>query len=149
MKFVFQLWDCLIRWVNIILRGNNALFSYWSYFFYFYLTSGLEIELKKSQHQHENASSSFSTYLFAYFMNSKLSSCLIWQIISFILPLNGYSCVYAWITLFIENKLWVADHYRAMLNAFLCTKIEEEDNGNICFQQDGSMCHTVKATLGV
>ena len=28
-----------------------------------------------------------------------LSSCLIWQIISFILPPNEYGCVYAWITL--------------------------------------------------
>ena len=27
------------------------------------------------------------------------SSCLIWQIISFILPPNEYDCVYAWITL--------------------------------------------------
>ena len=28
-----------------------------------------------------------------------LSSCLIWQIISFILPSNEYGCVYAWTTL--------------------------------------------------
>ena len=28
-----------------------------------------------------------------------LSSCLIWQIISFILPQNEYGCVYAWTTL--------------------------------------------------
>ena len=28
-----------------------------------------------------------------------LSSCLIWQIISFILPPKGYDCVYAWTTL--------------------------------------------------
>ena len=28
-----------------------------------------------------------------------LSSCLIWQIISFILPANEYGCVYAWIRL--------------------------------------------------
>ena len=28
-----------------------------------------------------------------------LSSCLIWQIISFILPPNEYACVYAWTTL--------------------------------------------------
>ena len=28
-----------------------------------------------------------------------LSSCLIWQIISFILPPNEYGCVYAWTTL--------------------------------------------------
>ena len=33
----------------------------------------------------------------AYFVNGNtLSSCLIWQIISFILPSNEYGCVYAW-----------------------------------------------------
>ena len=36
-----------------------------------------------------------------------------------------------------------------MLNEFLFIKIEEEDIGNICFQQDGAMCHTAKATLDV
>ena len=36
-----------------------------------------------------------------------------------------------------------------MLNEFLFTKIEEEDIGNIWFQQDGATCHTVEATLDV
>ena len=36
-----------------------------------------------------------------------------------------------------------------MLNEFLFTKIEEEDIGNIWFQQDGATCHTAKATLNV
>ena len=36
-----------------------------------------------------------------------------------------------------------------MLNEFLFTKIEEEDIGNISFQQDGATCHTVEATLDV
>ena len=36
-----------------------------------------------------------------------------------------------------------------MLNEFLCTKIEEEDIGNIWFQQEASTCHTAKATLDV
>ena len=31
-----------------------------------------------------------------------------------------------------------------MLNEFLFTKIEEEDIGNIWFQQDGATPHTVK-----
>ena len=34
-----------------------------------------------------------------YFVMVTLSSCLIWQIISFILPPNEYGCVYAWTTL--------------------------------------------------
>ena len=34
-----------------------------------------------------------------------------------------------------------------MLNEFLYTKIEEEDIGNIWFQQDSSTCHTAEATL--
>ena len=34
-----------------------------------------------------------------------------------------------------------------MLNEFLFTKIEEEDNGNIWFQQDGAMCLTAEAAL--
>ena len=38
------------------------------------------------------------------------------------------------------------DRYRAMLNEFLFTKIEEEDIGNIWFQQDSATCHTAKAT---
>ena len=37
------------------------------------------------------------------------------------------------------------DRYRAMLNEFLFTKIETEDVGNISFQQEGAMCHTVGA----
>ena len=36
-----------------------------------------------------------------------------------------------------------------MLNKLLFTKIEEEDIGNIWFQQDGSTCHTAEATLDV
>ena len=31
----------------------------------------------------------------------------------------------------------------------MLTKIEEEDIGNIWFQQDGTTCHTVEATLDV
>ena len=38
---------------------------------------------------------------------------------------------------------------QAMLNEFLFTKIEEEDIGNIWFQQDGDSCHTTEATLDV
>ena len=41
------------------------------------------------------------------------------------------------------------DRYRAMLNEFLFTKIEEADIGNFCFQQDGTMCHTGESTLDV
>ena len=37
----------------------------------------------------------------------------------------------------------------AMLNEFLFTKIKEEDNGNIWFQQDGATCHTAEAILDV
>ena len=36
-----------------------------------------------------------------------------------------------------------------MLKDFLFTKIEEEDIGNIWFQQDGDTCHTAEATLDV
>ena len=36
-----------------------------------------------------------------------------------------------------------------MLNEFLFTKIEEEDIGNIWFQQDGATCHTAEATRDV
>ena len=144
-----------------------------------------------------------------------LSSYLIWQIISFILPPNKYGCVYAWTTLgsgpaidlqkmpilakknhlfrwssfwswrvckqaklsqlgtesphayiekptrfgcgfwsrgiivpfFFENEQGEAvtvndDPYRAILNNFLFRKIEEEDMGNIWFQQDDAACHT-------
>ena len=149
-----------------------------------------------------------------------LSSCLIRQTISFILPPNEYDCVYActmlgniatddlqkmpiltkkkssfqtklnckkqncrtWGTenphayirkpthpkqvtvwcgfwsrriigpFFFENEQGEivtvnGDHYRAMLNEFLFSKIEEENIGNIWFQQDGVMCHTAEATL--
>ena len=41
------------------------------------------------------------------------------------------------------------DHYWAMLSKFLFTKIEEEDIGNICFQQDSATCHTAEATRDV
>ena len=36
-----------------------------------------------------------------------------------------------------------------MLNEFLFTKIEEEDIGNIWFQQDGATCHTAEAKLHI
>ena len=39
------------------------------------------------------------------------------------------------------------DRYRAMLSEFSFTKIEEEDIGNIWFQQDCAMCHTAEATF--
>ena len=53
-----------------------------------------------------------------------------------------------------ENEIGEAvtvnsDRYRAMLNEFLFTKIEEEDIGNIWFQQDGTTCHTAEVTLDV
>ena len=41
------------------------------------------------------------------------------------------------------------DRYWAMFNEFLFTKSEEEDIGNIWFQQDGATCHTAEATLDV
>ena len=41
------------------------------------------------------------------------------------------------------------DRYRAMLNEFLLTKIEEDDIGNIWFQQEGATSHTAEATLDV
>ena len=41
------------------------------------------------------------------------------------------------------------DRYRSMLNELLFTKIEEEDIGNIWFQQDGATCHTAEVTLEV
>ena len=41
------------------------------------------------------------------------------------------------------------NRYRAMLNEFLFKKIEEEDIGNIWFQQDGAMCLTAEDTLDV
>ena len=36
-----------------------------------------------------------------------------------------------------------------MLNEFLLTNIEEEDIGNIWFQQNGATCHLSEATLNV
>ena len=36
-----------------------------------------------------------------------------------------------------------------LLNELLFRKIEEEDIGNIWFQQDGATCHTGEATLDV
>ena len=126
------------------------------------------------------------------------SSCVIWQIISFILPTNEYGCVYAWTMLedrpaidlqkmsFLAKKIIYSDEahfevgeyinkqnsriwgvenphayiekpthpkrvtlwcgfgyggiirifcYRAMLNEFLFTKVEEKDTGNIWFLQ--------------
>ena len=41
------------------------------------------------------------------------------------------------------------DRYRAMLNEFLFPKIEEENIGNIWFQQDGATCHTAEAIVDV
>ena len=57
-------------------------------------------------------------------------------------------------TFFFENEQGVADtvsgdRYRAMLNEFLFTKIEEKDIGNNQFQQDGVTCHTAEGTLDV
>ena len=56
--------------------------------------------------------------------------------------------------IFFENEQGKAvtvngDRYRAMLMEFLFTKIEEEDIGNIWFQQDGVTCHTAESTLNV
>ena len=55
---------------------------------------------------------------------------------------------------FFENEPGEAitvngDRYRAMLYEFLFTKTEEEDIGNIWFQQDGATCHIAEATLDV
>ena len=55
---------------------------------------------------------------------------------------------------FLENEQGEAvavngDRYRAMLNEFLFTKIEEKDIGNIWFEQDGPTCHTAEASLDV
>ena len=41
------------------------------------------------------------------------------------------------------------DRYRVRLNVFFFTKIQEDDVGNIWFQQDGATCHTAEATLNV
>ena len=55
---------------------------------------------------------------------------------------------------FIKNQQGGAvtvngDGYRAIMNEFLFTKIEEQDIGTIWFQQDGATCHTVEATLDI
>ena len=55
---------------------------------------------------------------------------------------------------FFENKQREAvivngDRYRAMLNEVLFTKIEEENIGNIWFQQEWATCHKAEATLDV
>ena len=42
-----------------------------------------------------------------------------------------------------------SSRYWAMLKEFLFTKLEEEDIGNIWFQQDGATCHTAEATHDV
>ena len=47
-------------------------------------------------------------------------------------------------TFFFENE-----QSMATLNEFLFTQIEEDDIGNIWFQQDGAKCHTTEATLDV
>ena len=54
--------------------------------------------------------------------------------------------------IFFKNEQEVAvtvkgNHYRTMLNEFLLTKIEQEDN--IRYQQDGATCHTAEARLDV
>ena len=41
------------------------------------------------------------------------------------------------------------DLYRAMLNEFLFTNIEEEEIGNIWFEQDGATWHPSEAMLDV
>ena len=41
------------------------------------------------------------------------------------------------------------DRYRAILNEFLFTKIEEQNIDNIWFQQDLAMCHTAEVTLDI
>ena len=55
---------------------------------------------------------------------------------------------------FFENEQGEAvtvngNRYRAILNEFLFTKIEEVDIGNIWFQQDVATCHTAEAILDV
>ena len=41
------------------------------------------------------------------------------------------------------------DRFRAMLNEFLFTKIEEQDIGYIWFQQDCTTCHKTEAIANV
>ena len=43
----------------------------------------------------------------------------------------------------------MSNRYRAILNEFLFTKIEEKDIGNIWFKQHGTTCLTAEATLDV
>ena len=55
---------------------------------------------------------------------------------------------------FFENEQEEAitingDRYWAILNEFQFAKIEEEDIGNIWFQQNGITCHTAEATIDV
>ena len=52
-------------------------------------------------------------------------------------------------TFFFDNEQGEGDRYRAIFNEFLFTKFEEEDIGNIWFQQDGATCHISEATLDV
>ena len=49
----------------------------------------------------------------------------------------------------VETVTVNGDRYRAMLNEFLFTKIEEEHIGSIWFQKEGATCHTAEATLDV
>ena len=75
-------------------------------------------------------------------------------------PKTSHCCCGFWSrdiigSFFFENKKGEpvtvnGDRYRIeRLNEFLFTKIEQEDIGNIWFQQDGAMCHTAEATLDV
>ena len=53
---------------------------------------------------------------------------------------------------FLENnqkEVVTVNGDRALLNKFLFTKIEDQDIGNIRFQQVGTTCHTAEATLDV
>ena len=69
---------------------------------------------------------------------------------------NATKTSHCLVRIFVQRHNWViflptvnGDRYRAMFNEFLFTKIEEEDIGNIWFQQDGITCHTAEATLDV
>lgn len=53
---------------------------------------------------------------------------------------------------FFENEQGAAvtvngERYRAMINDFLFPALEEEDIGNIWFQQDGAPCHTAHVSI--